>query len=190
MPVDLRTWALVRELASGDVLAVLAAQPMLASFGDEEDALLEARMFLSEHLAHADPDVALRFALPDGARLHVTDVVVPRDDLTRRWNVAVPIRIPSLLLPSVPNTKGLRDTWAIVLPLLHTCFARAGEDVDEIITSEVKRIVNARELTPLEYLDLLPAREERLERVEVRFERPGARAIGEGARGRTRLAEH
>ena len=188
--IDLVTLGLVRDLGSGDSIVALAAQPSLASFGEEENALLEAKMFLTEHLAKAEPETALRFALPEGTTLHALDVPIPRADLPRRWNVDTPIRVSCLVIPTVPNTKGQRDRWVMVVPLGHTFFATATEDLDEAITSEVKRIVAARELTPLEWLDLLPPRHEQLARLEVSFERSGSLAITAGANIRKRIAEH
>jgi ATP-dependent Clp protease ATP-binding subunit ClpC len=194
--IDLVTLGLVRELTGGDSIVALAAEPGLASFGDEEDALLEARMFLSEHLAKAEPEAVARFALPEGTRLHTTAVLVPRDDLARRWNVDVPIEIASLVIPTVQNAKGLRDSWVMVLPLGHTFFvptakgATGDADLDEAITAEVKRIVAARELRPLEYLELLPpTRGVRVEPLEVQFERSGGAEIKRGADVKRRVAE-
>jgi ATP-dependent Clp protease ATP-binding subunit ClpC len=188
--IDLVTLGLVRELGSGDSIVALAAEPSLASFGDEENALLEAKMFLGEHLSKADAETVGRFALPEGTHLHTTDVTIPRPDLPRRWNVDTPVRISSLVIPTVPNTKGQRDRWVMVLPLRHTFFAPAGEDLDVAITSEVKRIVAAREPRPLEWLELLPPREERLERIDVTFERGGSAEILKGTNVKKRLAEN
>ena len=75
----------------------------------------------------------------------------------------------------------------MIVPLRHTFFAAATEDLDEAITSEVKRIVAARELTPLEWLDLLPPGHEELARLEVSFERSGSLAITAGANIRKRI---
>ena len=118
-------------------------------------------MFLTEHLASAEPEVIARHALPTGARLHAADVAIPRDDLPRRWNVDTKIRVPCLVIPAPPNAKGLRDSWVVILPLSHTFFATSTEDLDEVIASEVKRLVACRELSPSEYLDLLPAHRRR-----------------------------
>ncbi|MDF2692534.1 MAG: ATPase with chaperone, two ATP-bindingdomain [Labilithrix sp.] len=188
--IDLVTLGLVRDLGSGDSIVALAAEPALASFGDEENALLEAKMFLTEHLAKAEPETVARFALPEGTTLHALDVTIPRADLPRRWNVDTPVRMSCLVIPTVPNTKGQRDRWVMIVPLGHTFFATATEDLDEAITSEVKRIVAAREPTPLEWLDLLPPRHEQLERLEVSFERSSNVEIAKGANLRKRIAEH
>ncbi len=188
--LELVTIGLVRELASGDVIVTLAAEPGLASFGEEDEALLEARMFLADHLSRAEPELVARFALPEGARLHATDVVVPRADLARRWNVTTPIRFSSLVIPTVPNTKGHRDAWVVVLPLLHTFFASATEDLDAAIASEVKRLCAARQLSPLAWLDLLPPVAERVERLAVAFSRGAATDVRRGLDLKKRAAEH
>ncbi|MCL2726296.1 MAG: hypothetical protein FWD69_17885 [Polyangiaceae bacterium] len=188
--IDLVTLGLVREVGSGDSIVALAVQPSLASFGEEENALLEAKMFLTEYLVKAEPETALRFALPEGTTLHSLDVLIARADLPRRWNVDTPIRVNCLVIPTVPNTKGQRDRWVMIVPLGHTFFATANEDLDEAITSEVKRIVAAREPTPLEWLDLLPPRHEQLARLEVSFERSGSLASTAGTNIRKRIADH
>ena len=83
MAIELVTVGLLRELTSGDVTVTLAGSPDHASFGEEEDAILEAQMFLSEFLSTADPEIVARFALPEKVWLHRSSVVVPRDDLPR-----------------------------------------------------------------------------------------------------------
>ncbi len=187
--IELDTLVLVRALASGDAVVVLAGDPNFASHGEEEDALLEARMFLSEHLASAEPELVARFALPEGTRVHTTDVVVPREDLTRRFRMDTAIPITSLLIPTLTNAKGLRDAWVFIVPLRHTFFATAGEDMDEAIEAEVKRMAAAREMTPLEYLDLFPGRDERTVRLKVVFHRGGSAEIKKGHDVKKRIAE-
>ena len=187
--IELVTVGLLRELASGDAIVTLAGAPSFSSFGEEDDALLEAQMFLSEYLATAEPEIVARFALPDTSHLHLTLVEVPRDDLPRRWNVQQPIRFTSLVLPTVPNTRGLRDRWVVILPLAHTFFVRADEDIDRAVESEVKRIVAARELGPLEYLELLPPRSEYIVKLEAQINRAGAETIVGQANRQKRIAE-
>ena len=189
MAIELVTVGLLRELTSGDVTVTLAGAPEYSSFGEEEDALLEAQMFLSDYLSTAEPEVLARFILPVEASLHHTDVLVPRDDLPRRWNVTRPIRFASLVLPALPNPKGVRDRWVVILQLGHTFFARADEDLDDAVKSEVKRIVAARELGPTEYLTLFPPRHEELVKLTASVSRTGAASILGGANRQKRLAE-
>ncbi len=188
--VSVPTFLVVRELTTGDSLVALAGDPSRASFGDEEDAILEARMFLQEHLARAAPDVVTRFALPEGSRLVTTDVVIPKDDLPRRAVMTVPIRIPSLVLPTPVREGEKEDVWVHVLPLFHTFFVPDGEELHEAIASEVKRVAAARALDASAYLSLLPARDERLLGVTVEITRGAdAATLARVGNARKRLAE-
>jgi ATP-dependent Clp protease ATP-binding subunit ClpC len=187
--IDLVSIGIVRELGTGDVIVSLAAEPGLASFGELDDAVLEAQMFLSEHLATAEPEVVARFALPEAASLHFHSILVDRDDLPRRFNLTTPIRFASLVIPTVPNPKGIRDRWVVILALQHTFYVRAEDDLDKAIESEAKRIIAARELKPLEWLDLLPTRREYNLRLDTNVTRQGGASIVSGANRQKRIAE-
>ncbi len=187
--LEIDTPAIVSQLLSGDTLVALAPSPELVSFGDEEEALLAARVFLSEHLSQAAPGEVARFALPEGTRLHHTDVLVPREDLPRRCPVETPVAVTSLVIPTLPNTRGVRDSWVMVLRPHHTFFVPANEAIDEAIEHEVKRLCAALEMTPAQYLSLLPPREETLVSLRVAFERGVPESASRAADGRRRLAE-
>jgi ATP-dependent Clp protease ATP-binding subunit ClpC len=173
---DLETHAhlMVRELWSGDYLAFPIADDKLASYGTSEDVIQEARLFLQEYLASAPADVVARFSTPEATRLAVVEVLVPKDGLPRRLEVKTPIAFSAIVIPIGS------DTWVIVPRLGHTFYLQKGDDLEEAIRAEVKRIASARELTASDYIDLFPAREEMLEIVDVAFERddraPGGRA--------------
>src|SRR5512140_2255239 len=166
-PVALRTRILVRELASGEVLAVPVCDPAHASFGEEEDALLEQSMFLSEHLARATPETVARFALPEGTRLHTTRVLVPREELPHAVEMTQPIEIPSVVIPS--TARATSDAWVVIVPLDYTFFVPAGEDLDLAVKSEVLRLVAAEEAGALHYLGLLPGVGDRLAALDVKI---------------------
>ena len=164
---ELVTQVLLRELQSGASLAALAADTKLVSHGDEEEALLAARLYLAEYLAEAPPEEVARFALPESASLHFTDVLVSRADLPRRCAIDTPLRIATVVLPALPDAKGRRSSWLLIVPLAHTFFLPEGEDMDEAITAEVLRLAAARSLGPAAYRELLPYPEERLVPLEV-----------------------
>lgn len=191
--LELTTRVLLQELTGGRVLAVLAADPALASFGeDEEEALLAARLFLTEHLSRVTPEEVARFALPAETTLHFTDVLLPRPELPRRIAIATPLRIASLILPSGPDPqKASRppDRWVLVLPLRHTFFVPAGEDLDDAVTGEVKRIASAREMGPAAYRELFPPRGEALVAVTVTVNRGSSSPDGQIAATKKQLAQ-
>lgn len=189
--IDLVTLGLLRELTSGDAIVTLAAEPQLSAFGEPDDAVLEAQLFLQEHLATAEPDVVARHALPEGSEIITVDVILPREDLTRRWNITTPISFSCLMIPTLPNAKGVRDRWVVVLALGHTFYLRAEElnKSHEAIGTEVKRIVAARELGTLDYLELLPARNEHLVKLDVTVQRMGGAELTAGANRQRRIAE-
>jgi hypothetical protein len=140
-------------------------------------------------LAHAAPSEVVRYGLPEGTRLHTTDVVVPREDLPRRWAVTTPIGVTSLVLPTPPNAKGLRDAWVVLLRPYHTFFVASGDDLDEAVRHELLRLCAAQELTPAQYLGLLPLRAETLVPLRIDFERGVAASASRAADGKRRVAE-
>jgi ATP-dependent Clp protease ATP-binding subunit ClpC len=186
-PLSLRTRILVRELASGEVLAVPVCEPERASFGAEDDALLEQQMFLSEHLAVATPETVARFALPEGTRLHTSRVLVPREDLPHAVEITQAIEIPCVVIPSTARAKS--DVWVVVVPLDYTFFVPAGEDLDAAVQSEVLRLVAAQEAGALFYLGLLPGARDELAELEVKIERGESGPAGRAATHRKALAQ-
>src|SRR5207244_1446668 len=60
--LTLRTILVVREHASGDVSMYPLADPTLVSHGPEATCLVEQRVFLTEHLARAAPEIVARYA--------------------------------------------------------------------------------------------------------------------------------
>ncbi len=196
-----RTLIVVRELAGGEVVAYPAAEPQWASFGEEEEVLLEQRVFLTSYLSRVPPDVVARHALPARTRLHVSSVVVPRDDLPRRIALEEPLDIPCLVLPAKhPEENARPESWVCVLPLAHTFHLAAAESralderdererLDEAIEHEVKRMVSAEERTPLQWLDLVPDGESRLVTLDLFLDRGETGPAGRAASLAKALAE-
>jgi ATP-dependent Clp protease ATP-binding subunit ClpC len=193
-PLHVRTRVLVRELPSGESIAIPIADPLHCSFGAEETALAEQAVFFSELLARLPPEDVARFSLPDDTSLHVTDVVVPREDLPRALAIETPIPIPSVVIPTGPKKK---DAWVVIVPLDHTFFVPAvpavpavptGEALDDAIRSEVLRLVAAQELTPQQWLALLPGQADRLDKLDVKIERDAGGPAGRAAAHRKALA--
>lgn len=161
-PLDIQALVVVRELFNGDTVAFPVGDPQIVSYDeDEDDAVLELALFLKEHLAAIEADRIAGFIFPEDTELIDVEVVVPRHDLDRRVQIQIPLAIPCVVIPSGS------DTWVNILPIAHTFFLERGEDLAEAVEREVKRMTSARELDATEYLALLPAADQRIERVEV-----------------------
>ena len=152
----LSTFVVLRDLASGEVLGFPAADPLKASIGEEAAVLTELELFLRETFARERPEVIARHALPDTVRLHVTQVVLPRDELPRRLAIETPVDVPYL---TVPHALG---TWVMVLPFAHTFHTDPTEDIAEAVRLEAARLVVGQSLDAYEYLTKLPAYGHRL----------------------------
>ncbi len=187
--LELRTLVLVRELADGSELCAPVADLKLASHGRDGAALADQRLFLEEYLRDQRPEVLARFALPAGTRLEELEVQIPRDDLPERLQLAQPITVCCVVLP-----QG-RDHWVLVPALDHTFHMAPDEDLAQAVEGEVRRMVLARDLTPVEFARLLPPRAHRLEEVVLQLDRsqqlvPGrGRAVRRAALERRQAAE-
>ncbi len=163
--LTVQTLLYARELASGDFAIAPVVDPTLASFGPEASCLAEQRLFLTEFLARAAPEIVARFALPEGVALREVDVLVPREGLTRRLQIDAPLRIAGIVIPAE------RGAWVIVPAIDHTFFVAAGDDVDEAIRAETSRMAGALDLSAWQYLQLFPPRAHALVPVEIDVER-------------------
>jgi ATP-dependent Clp protease ATP-binding subunit ClpC len=126
-PLPLRTWLFLRGLGSGDVVVAPIAAPELASIGAREDAILEQRLAIPEHLVAGPAALVARFAFPEGTSFRPIEVEIPRADLVglRRPPPPVPVTIACVVVPgarstSRPNEREIRlrhEAWIFVLPL-------------------------------------------------------------------------
>ena len=174
---------LVRELFNGDFVACPVAAPSLIAYAEsEDDALLELEVFLREHLASEPASSLARYVLPDGANLLDVELFVPRDDLPRPLQPTSPLAISCVVIPES------RASWVYVIPLAHTFYLDPDEELAPAVEREVTRLVSAREMTPVEYLTLFPARRQRLDRLPLQIDRLERRAAGQVARKRAKLA--
>jgi ATP-dependent Clp protease ATP-binding subunit ClpC len=182
--LEFTTQVVVRELWNGDVVVFPVADRTLASYSASmQDGLEQQRRFLGRYLAGLPPEELARFSLPEGVRLHETQVLVPREELPRRLRIREPLSVGAAVIPLA------RESWVVLLPLEHTLHVAQGKDLDEAIRSEVGRIVSARELSPTEYLQLLPPRGQRLEPITVVLELGEEAPEGSGRSLRRQLVE-
>jgi ATP-dependent Clp protease ATP-binding subunit ClpC len=190
-PLSLRTWIFVRSLGTGDVLAAPLASPDSISVGPEEEAILEQKLALPEHLGGEAAQTVARFSFPEGTELRAVDVVVPREDLPKKLAIHAPIAIAAVVVPAVPltvtrpNEREARvrfEGWVFVLPMREICHVVVDErfdgDIDQEpdrvarhlvdkaiearVRAEVKRLWIARDADAYGWLGLLPARRQRL----------------------------
>ena len=164
----LSTLLLARELPSGETLVAPVVDPRFATVGTESAGVARLDAFLTEYLTRAAPDVVARFAVPPNVRLHHVDVVIPREDLPRRQQMKTPVSVACIVIPS---GEAGTDSWVIVVAIDATLFVKKGEDLDEVVRSEVRRLVTAEERPPWYRLALFPDRGYELHEVELSLER-------------------
>lgn len=149
------TLVFVRSLGSGEVLAAPLADGTLASVADEEEALLDQRLALAEHLGTADPETIARFSFPKETELRIADVVVPREDLPRKLAITTPISIATAVVPSSPlaisrpreNEARVRaERWLVIIPLAYTSYLAFDErlDVTGLTDGAVEKLAQER----------------------------------------------
>ncbi len=168
VPVTLELSPLVvaRTHASGAVYAYPLGDPELIGRADDLDQALGAlSMFLAEHLARVPADVIATFAFPDTAVLHNLPMVIPRDDLERRFGIDAAIAVPCVAVP-----EG-QAWWVHVLPLRLMVYVEPGEDLARRVTDETLRQLAAQDVGPKEWAALLPGHSHTLHRIPVHVTR-------------------
>ncbi|WP_437725122.1 AAA family ATPase [Sorangium sp. So ce861] len=166
-----RALVFVRERFDGACVAFPVAAPDAASFGREEDVLVEQQLFLREHAARAQPEAISRLSFPEGTELLSVDVPVPRDDLLRKLRRETPVSFPCVVVPAgeraargAPRSApAARDAWVLVPSLGHAFYVEAGEPIAPAIRHEVRRLLASQALSTWEHLGLLPGSAHRLE---------------------------
>ncbi|HEU4410772.1 MAG TPA: AAA family ATPase [Polyangiaceae bacterium] len=135
-PLRLRTLLFVRTLGGGDALCAPLADASLVSLGPEDEALLEQKICLAEHLAASDAETLARFSLPEGTALRKPSALVPREDLPKRLAVATPIEVPTAVVPAQPTAvsrpregeaRVKAELWIMILPLAYTGYVAVDE---------------------------------------------------------------
>ncbi|WP_437781286.1 AAA family ATPase [Sorangium sp. So ce1097] len=209
-----RALVFVRERFDGACLAFPVAAPDVASFGRDEDVLVEQQLFLREHAARAQPEAISRLSFPQGTGLLTVDVAVPRDDLPRKLRHEVPVSFPCVVVPAgeraarggtsarTADERGGRrergerrdsDAWVLVPGLGHAFYVDADEPLEPAIRQEVRRILASQELSTWDHLGLLPGSAHRLEVLnaplpEPERGRPGQRVASIAERARRKKA--
>ena len=184
-PRSLRTLIAIHEEASGACVVYPVMRPEWAAFGPRGDAMEELRLFLEAQLATLPaPDVAHLHLPPDSAG-QLVDVVLAREDLPHALRSQHEVTFPCALIP-----RGSAH-WVIILPLAHSFYVERGEPIEPAIRAETQRLVRAMELTPAQWLTLLPAPLVSIDVIEVTLaERGELRGTAAGlARKLTRNAE-
>lgn len=174
---------LVRELASGDQLRLPVADPSAASIGPADHVREEQSIYLEEFLSRSPPAIVSRFFMPEATQLVTVEVPIPREGLSRRLETTIPIAFSCVVVPSE------RSRWVFVPRIQQIIFVSEDEDFDEVVKSEIARIVAARAPVGLDYLDLFPGQRETLESLPVEIERRERSPEGRAASLHKRLLE-
>ncbi|XYH98880.1 AAA family ATPase [Sorangium sp. So ce1128] len=200
-----RALVFVRERFDGACLAFPLAAPTAASFGRDEDVLVEQQLFLREHAARAQPEAISRLSFPQGTELLSVDVAVPRDDLPRKLRREVPVSFPCVVVPAgeraartaqatrTAPARGEHDAWVLVPSLGHAFYVEAGEPIEPAIRHEVRRLLASQNLSTWEHLGLLPGSAHRLEVLHAPLPEPergqhGQRGVSIAERARRKKA--
>ncbi|WP_437928185.1 AAA family ATPase [Sorangium sp. So ce291] len=198
-----RALVFVRERFDGACLAFPVAAPDAASFGRDEDVLVEQQLFLREHAARAQPEAISRLSFPQGTELLSVDVAVPRDDLPRKLRREVPVSFPCVVVPAgeraaptaqvTAPARGEHDAWVLVPSLGHAFHVEAGEPIEPAIRHEVRRLLASQDLSTWEHLGLLPGSAHRLEVLHAPLPEPereqhGQRGVSIAERARRKTA--
>jgi ATP-dependent Clp protease ATP-binding subunit ClpC len=158
-PLEISTQLFVRELFQGDQLVFPVSEPSLVSYGSAIESVEEQNLFLREYLLTASPDTIARFSLPEGTALQEFEVELTPSHLPEKAQLETPIIIPCLLIPG--HLK--RDQWVVVLPLAHTFYVSGGDDLEEAVRTEVKRMLAVQEdYSAWSFLQLFPAKKNEL----------------------------
>ncbi|MEM9189122.1 MAG: AAA family ATPase [Myxococcota bacterium] len=146
---DIESLVVTHSHASGRDTVQPMADLSLRAHGVEARA--ELRLYLESFLRRASAETRARFSSERGVVLRITDVLLSHSQTPKRFRTDLPLAIPSLVLEL---EKG---RWVVVIPLEHTFWVDAEEDLDEAIRDEVRRMVRARRDDPWDFLALLPA---------------------------------
>ncbi|WP_437610391.1 AAA family ATPase [Sorangium sp. So ce834] len=185
-----RALVFVRERFDGACVAFPVAAPDAASFGRDDDVLVEQQLFLREHAARAQPEAISRLSFPEGTELLSVDVPVPRDDLPRKLRSETPVSFPCVVVPAgeraargaPQSAPAARDAWVLVPSLGHAFHVEAGEPIAPAIRHEVRRLLASQALSTWEHQGLLPGSAHRLEVLHAPLPEPEP-AGGRGQRG-------
>ncbi|MBH23183.1 MAG: hypothetical protein CMH57_01735 [Myxococcales bacterium] len=162
LQLTLTTRIAVRELFNGDQTVYPVTEPNLVNYGGSDASLDELKAFLEEHLLQIEPEKLSNYALPEETWLLELDVPLVREELPRQ----IKARTLSVTIPCAVIPFGTA-TWVMILPLVHMLYVRPDEDLEQCVGDEVQRMIAAMELSPQEFLRLLPGQRAWLEPLDV-----------------------
>ncbi|MDB4946359.1 MAG: ATPase with chaperone, two ATP-bindingdomain [Labilithrix sp.] len=166
--LGLRTLLLARELASGETLTAPVVDGRFATIGTQSSGIAQLQTFLTEYLTRGPPEAVARYALPANVTIRHVDVVIPREDLPRRAQMKTPVSVACIV---IPTGEAESDAWVFVVAIDATIFVRKGESFDDVVRSEVRRLVSADERPPWHRLALFPDRDHELHAIDLSLER-------------------
>ena len=181
--LPLRTLILVRYLSSDEVVLCRPLADLSRTvYGHKEQAITELRLFLEGYLPEQRPEVQSRFSMPADTEVVRLSVQLDRDDLPRRVQMPLPVEVTCAVVPLGA------DRWVLVPALDHTVYLAQGDDLEETVGREIRRMTAARELTPDQFAALLPAEQEAVEPLELSLDRSETVVPGRARGLRRRMA--
>lgn len=159
--LDIHATLFVSEVTtSGAWLAWPIGEPRLVGYGIDETPEDLFELFLQDELSRAPADVLAAHGTPPGTKLHIARLHLVRPDLPRQLQFNDKMSVACILRPL------RKDLWVTIVPLDHTFFVplksveKAGalshSLLDKEIGAEFARFTRALELTPPQWLGLLP----------------------------------
>ncbi|MCC6623808.1 MAG: ATP-dependent Clp protease ATP-binding subunit [Deltaproteobacteria bacterium] len=157
-----RTAIVIEALPRGRWLAWPLAEPSFAQLGGpDEDPRLVMSLALPEHLGTRRGSELATWATPAGTTLGTTAVTLERLEQPARLQRAFTIAVPWVTTPYG------RDLWLHVLPLGLTLRVDEGSYINDVVASEVRRVIAATEPSPDALLAMFPALGHRLDWIDV-----------------------
>ncbi|WP_169796799.1 AAA family ATPase [Chondromyces crocatus] len=160
-----RVHVLSQERFDGAWLMAPAAAANFMSIGAEEEVRMDQELFLRAYLHRARPELLSRLSLPEATRLVSVEVSLPIEALSRRAKRDPLVAFVCVVIPAKDG-----DAWVMVPAVGHTFYVQRGEEFEEVVRHEVRRLLASQELSAWVLRGLLPTSDAALDVIQVPLE--------------------